>query len=86
MILKVNHEFSDRILTWLYDNCEIKGNEDYLINEPFRNFLSDDEFIRLENFLSDEDDIQIDLPKDLILMEDKETEPEMDLPEFEEDK
>jgi hypothetical protein len=55
MTLICNHKLSAEIIAWLYDNCDIKGNEDHLVNELFTSFLGSDEIIKLEKHLSGDD-------------------------------
>ncbi len=73
MILTTNHkdkEISEKIMQYLYDISEIKGNEEHLKDELFTAFLGEDLIWKLEKMLSDWFDENIDLPADLKLIED----------------
>jgi hypothetical protein len=74
MILKTNHpdkDISNIIMEYLYDYCEIKGNEEQLKDEPFTDFLTQDEIWKIEKEIAYKLDREITLPEDLKLIEDK---------------
>jgi hypothetical protein len=70
--LCVNHPDSDLIMKYLYENCDIHGNEVYLKDELLTDFLVQTEIWGIENMLYREFDVEIDLPRDLRLIEKEE--------------
>jgi len=58
-------------MEYLYDYCEIKGNEEQLKDEPFTDFLTQDEIWKIEKEIAYKLDREITLPEDLKLIEDK---------------
>lgn len=73
MILSTNHpdkDISNIIMEYLYDYCEIKGNEKQLKDEFFKKFLSQDEIWKIEKEITYQTGEEITLPKDLKLIED----------------
>jgi hypothetical protein len=72
MQLTTNHkdkEINDFIMDYLYDNFDIKGNEDYLVNELFTDFIGDSDIRIFEDKISIYFDACIEFPKDLKLIE-----------------
>ena len=60
--LKVDHPDSELIMNWLYENHNVCGDEDYLLNELLFDLLGSSEFIKLNIYLDDhyQDDITLD--------------------------
>jgi len=72
MQLTTNHkdkEINDFIMNYLYDHEGLKDNEDYLVDQLFTDFLGYSDIITLEVKLGEHFDYNIDLPKDLKLIE-----------------
>jgi hypothetical protein len=57
------------IMEYLYSNFDIKGNEDYLVGELFTDFIGDSDIRIMEDSISRYFDENIELPKDLKLIE-----------------
>jgi len=57
-------------MEYLYDYCEIKGNEEQLKDEFFKKFLTQDEIWKIEKEIAYKLDREITLPEDLKLIED----------------
>jgi hypothetical protein len=73
MILSTTHpdkDISNIIMEYLYDYCEIKGNEEQLKDEPFTAFLTQDEIWKIEKEITYQTGEEITLPEDLKLIED----------------
>ena len=73
MILKTTHpdkDISNIIMEYLYDYCEIKGNEEHLKDELFTAFLTQDEIWKIEKEITYQTGEEITLPADLKLIED----------------
>jgi hypothetical protein len=56
-------------MEYLYSNFDIKGNEDYLVGELFTDFIGSSDIIMMECTISRYFDENIELPKDLKLIE-----------------
>jgi hypothetical protein len=72
MKLTTNHkdkQINAFIMDYLYDHEGLQGNEEYLVDQLFTEFLSQSDIITLEVKLSEYFDYAIDLPKDLKLIE-----------------
>lgn len=57
------------IMDYIYDKFDVKGNEEHLVNELFTDFIGDSDIRIMENSISRYFDENIDLPKDLKLIE-----------------
>lgn len=66
MTLTVNHEYADEIMMYLYDMYGVIGDEEHLKDELISDFV---DVLRLENYLSNEHNYTVDLPKDLRFIE-----------------
>jgi hypothetical protein len=72
MQLTVNHpdkETKILIMKWLYENAEVKGYEEHLLNEPLTNLLAPSEIAKLEEYLGRWFDESITLSNELIFVE-----------------
>ncbi len=57
------------IMGYIYNKFDVKGNEDYLVGELFTDFIGDSDIRIMENSISRYFDENIELPKDLKLIE-----------------
>jgi hypothetical protein len=72
MQLTTNHknkEINSFILDYIYTEFDIKGNEDYLVGELFTDFIGESDIRIMEDSISRYFDENIELPKDLKLIE-----------------
>jgi hypothetical protein len=72
MQLTINHKYANEIMNFLYEDCEIIGNEEDLKDEPLVNILGNGNrlaLIGLEIYLEKVFDFVVDLPTDLRLIE-----------------
>lgn len=69
MRLTVDHEDSVLIMNYLYNHCEVYGDEVELKDELLTDFLGKHDIWGIEKMLSGKYDDVISLPKDLRLIE-----------------
>ena len=72
MRIKVNHpsdEIATRIMDWLYENEDVRGDEKDLLDEPLSNLLPQSRIWELEEYLSDIYDDNIDVSGNLKFVE-----------------